>query len=562
MTEPPAPRRPGRTARTDSLTGRVAAAARVTLVAAASTLLAGCTVIPVPASSGTASGAVTSTSSTTPAGSSQPGHPSSLAPSPLSSEPASTAESASTAEPLAAASAAATLTEFLDFPDLTPLLVPSPDPEVLGPLLAEALTVQDGSVSAAVRDGLTGELLYDQGADTAVVPASAVKVLTAVAALEVLGPDHRYTTAAVGVPAGPEGTAVVLDAGGDVMLGTGANAEEANGRAGLGTLALKTAEALQAQGTTGTVSVHLDDSGYEGPTASPDWSSDIVSSGNASAVQPMATYGGRAVPSRDTDRLHDPALYAAEVFRDQLAAHAQTLGLDITLAAKTSREPVEPAPTAPTPAESSSSPSSSPSSSLSASPSSSAEPEPTGTELASVQSAPLAEQMAYMLQTSDNQVAEATGRNLALAAGAPGSFAGAAQTIEQTLAELEVDTTGMALVDASGLSGQNLVSAAQLTAALQVATTAPDLEAAATGLPVAGEQGTLEQRMAGTDAAGNVQAKTGTLSSVASLTGTVQTEDGRTLLFSFVANNQPGVLTNARFAVDRGAVVLAGCGCR
>lgn len=556
MTERPAPRRPARAGRPASLTARTAAAARAALGVAAATLLAGCTVIPVPASSGTATGAssssgtsVTTATSTTQAGSSQPGQPSSAAPSPTAAEPSSTAE------PLAAASAAATLTEFLDFPDLTPLLVPSPDPEVLEPVLDEALTVQDGSVSAAVRDGLTGELLYDQGADTAVVPASAVKILTAVAALEVLGPEHRYTTAAVGMPAGPEGTAVVLEAGGDVMLGTGANADEANGRAGLGTLALRTAEALQAQGTTGTVSVQLDDSGYEGPSASPDWSSDIVSSGNASAVQPMATYGGRAVPSRDTDRLHDPALYAAEVFRDQLAAHAQTLGLDITLAAETSRVPAETAAAEPTSTESASAEPISPGLTSPA-------PASPGTELASVQSAPLAEQMAYMLQTSDNQVAEATGRNLALAAGAPGSFAGAAQTIKETLADLEVDTTGMALVDASGLSGKNLVSAAQLTAAMQVATTAPDLEAAVTGLPVAGEQGTLEQRMVGTDAAGNVQAKTGTLSSVASLTGTVQTEDGRTLLFSFVANNQPGVLTNARFAVDRGAVALAGCGCR
>ncbi|MFC4429249.1 D-alanyl-D-alanine carboxypeptidase/D-alanyl-D-alanine endopeptidase [Citricoccus alkalitolerans] len=540
MTERPALRRPARAGRPISWTARAAKVARVALGAMVATLLAGCTVIPVPASTGTSGAAASNTtSSTTSAGSSQPSQASGAVPSSTTALP-STADPASTAEPLAAASAVAALTEFLDFPDLTPLLVPSPDPEVLSPLLDEALTVQDGSVSAAVRDGLTGELLYDQGADTAVVPASAVKVLTAVAALDVLGPDHRYTTAAVGMPAGPEGTAVVLEAGGDVMLGTGANADEANGRAGLGTLALKTAEALQAQGTTGTVSVQLDDSGYEGPATSPDWSGDIVSSGNASVVQPMATYGGRAVPSRDTDRLHDPALYAAEVFRDQLAAHAQTLELDITLAAETSRVPADSAAAEPT----------------------SPEPESTGTELASVQSASLAEQMTYMLQSSDNQVAEATGRNLALAAGAPGSFSGAAQTIEETLAGLEVDTTGLALVDASGLSGENLVSASQLTAAMQVATTAPDLEAAVTGLPVAGEQGTLEERMVGTEAAGNVQAKTGTLSSVASLTGTVKTEDGRTLLFSFVANGQPGVLDNARFAVDRGAVVLAGCGCR
>jgi serine-type D-Ala-D-Ala carboxypeptidase/endopeptidase (penicillin-binding protein 4) len=320
----------------------------------------------------------------------------------------------------------------------------------------------------------------------------------------------------------------VLDAGGDVMLGTGGNAEEANGRAGLGTLARQSAQALQDNGTTGEVLIRLDDSGYEGPGASPEWSDDIVSSGNASTVQPLATYGGRAYPGRDTNRLHDPALYAAEVFRTELAKHAEALGVDVTVADDVSRAVLH----------------------------------GRGTELAKVQSAPLAEQMRYMLQTSDNQVAEATGRNAALAAGAPGSFDGAARTIEEALAELRVDTEGLDLVDASGLSDANRVSAGQLTSALQVATTAPGLEAAVTGLPVAGEQGTLEDRMVGTAAEGVVAAKTGTLSSVASLTGTVETADGRTLLFSFVANGQPGVLTDARLAVDRAAVALAGCGCR
>ncbi|MGM7666905.1 D-alanyl-D-alanine carboxypeptidase/D-alanyl-D-alanine endopeptidase [Microbacterium sp. A93] len=429
---------------------------------------------------------------------------------------------------MAAVSAALTLAEFVNFPDLSPLLVPSPDPETLAPLLDEALALHSGTMSAAVRDSLTGELLYSEGPDQPVVPASAVKILTAAAALHTLGPDHRYTTAAVARPLGEGRTAVVLDAGGDVMLGTGENAEDANGRAGLGTLAEQTAQALKDQGAVGTVAVGVDDSGYGGPGESPDWSPDIVSSGNASTVQPIATYGGRAYPGRDTNRLHDPAVFAAEVFRNELAARAEALGLDLEVEAEVDRAALT----------------------------------GDGTVLAEVESAPLSEQMTYMLRTSDNQVAEATGRNLALEAGEDGSFEGASQAIKDALADLGVDTEGLSLVDASGLSEANRVSAAQLTATLQVASTSPDLETVVTGLPAAGEEGTLQDRMVGTAAVDAVRAKTGTLSSVASLTGTVQTEDGRTLLFSFIANGQPGVLDNARFAVDRAAVVLAGCGCR
>jgi len=386
-------------------------------------------------------------------------------------------------------------------------------------------------MSAAVVDALTGEVLYDRDADEPAAPASAVKILTAIAALEVLGPGHRYTTSAVALPGrvgGKEVTHVVLDAGGDVLLGTGGNGKEASGRAGLGTLARRAADRLAEEGTTGTVTVRLDDTGYAGPRASPDWSPDIVTSGNASVVQPIATYGGRAWPSTATDRLNDPALYAAEVFRDRLAAHAARKGLDVVVDDGVERLALE----------------------------------GRGTELAGVESARVAEQVRYMLKASDNQVAEATGRNVALAEGGRGSFEGASAAIERAVARLGVDTEGLGLVDASGLSGRNRVTALQLTEALQAAATDPDLDTAATGLPVAGRDGTLEQRMVGTPAEGVVHAKTGTLSEVASLTGTVETEDGRQLLFSFIARDQPGVLTDARLAVDRGAVLLAECGCR
>jgi serine-type D-Ala-D-Ala carboxypeptidase/endopeptidase (penicillin-binding protein 4) len=424
-----------------------------------------------------------------------------------------------------------TLAAVLGLSDLTALLDPMPDPEVLASALDAALTVSSGTMSAAVVDALTGEVLYDRSADEPAVPASAVKILTGLAALEVLGPDHRYTTGAVALP-GHVGdrdvTHVVLDAGGDVLLGTGDNATSTDGRAGLGTLARQAAEELSSRGTSGTVTVRLDDSGYTGPEASPDWSPDIVPSGNVSAVQPIATHGGRPFAGAGTNRLHDPALYAAEVFRDHLARHAHDLGLKVQVADAVGRLSLR----------------------------------GRGSELASVRSATVAQQVTHMLKTSDNQVAEATGRNLALAAGQDGSFDGASRAIEEAVSGLGVDTAGLDLVDASGLSGRNRVSPLQLTESLGMAAGDPALEAAATGLPVAGKEGTLEHRMVGTPAQDVVRAKTGTLSSVASLTGTVKTADERQLVFSFIANDQPGVLTDARFAVDRAAVLLAGCGCR
>ncbi len=447
------------------------------------------------------------------------------------SSPSAAAGAATATDPAGLPEGPTTLVDVLGLPDLTPLLDPMPDPEVLAPELDEALTVSSGTMSAAVVDALTGEVLYDRSADEPAVPASAVKILTGLAALQVLGPDHRYTTTAAALP-GRVGkkdvTHVVLDAGGDVLLGTGDNEKSADGRAGLGTLARQAAEELAEREISGTLTVRLDDSGYTGPAASPDWSPDIVPSGNVSIVQPIATHGGRPYAGTGTDRLHDPALYAAEVFRGHLARHAQDLDLDVQVVEDVERLPLK----------------------------------GRGSELASVQSATVAQQVTHMLKTSDNQVAEVTGRNLALAAGEDGSFEGAARAIEETLAGLEVDTDGLDLVDASGLSGKNRVSALQLTESLQVASTDPELEAAAAGLPVAGKEGTLEDRMAGTPAEGVVRAKTGTLSSVASLTGTVKTANDRQLVFSFIANGQPGVLTDARYAVDRAAVLLAGCGCR
>ena len=78
-----------------------------------------------------------------------------------------------------------------------------------------------------------------------------------------------------------------------------------------------------------------------------------------------------------------------------------------------------------------------------------------------------------------------------------------------------------------------------------------------TSLPIAGVDGTLGGRMGGTPAAGNVRAKTGTMSNIRSLAGYVRTRDGETLAFVAMVNNFEGAGAAANAALDRIAVALA-----
>ncbi len=119
-----------------------------------------------------------------------------------------------------------------------PSAIPRPVPAgaALAAQLNETLKPDGGGTfTGIVQDATTGQVLFDRAADEARIPASNMKLLTAGAALRVLGPDHRFSTRVV---AGPTPGSVVLTGGGDVLLGAGESAPGAVlGRAGLATLA-------------------------------------------------------------------------------------------------------------------------------------------------------------------------------------------------------------------------------------------------------------------------------------------------------------------------------------
>ena len=384
------------------------------------------------------------------------------------------------------------------------------------PVLADPRVGPDSGV--LVTDVLTGADLFTATPQTARVPASTLKILVAVAALETMGDQRTFTTRVMN---GADGE-VVLVGGGDMMLASDAgDAGAVVGHAGLGDLADEVAEELSAEGRS-TTRVVLDDSLFTGPRLGPNWGAADVNGGWAMPIMPIAVDIG--IVEGRTVRESDPALAAAGAFAQALAARGITVQGEATRGLATSG----------------------------------------AAELASVESAPLRDVVAYTLQHSENILSEVLGRMTADALGQQTSFAGAGVAVRDVLTGLGVDTTGMNLVDASGLSSLSTVTPRSLVQAVRLIADGshPELLSVVHALPVAGLEGTLAERLSDTDAAGVLMAKTGTLPQVVSLAGLVVTADGRLLAFAFIANNfERGAAYQARLAIDDWAAGLAGCGC-
>ncbi|MET4060584.1 D-alanyl-D-alanine carboxypeptidase/D-alanyl-D-alanine-endopeptidase (penicillin-binding protein 4) [Arthrobacter sp. UYP6] len=434
-----------------------------------------------------------------------------------------------------------------EFPVPANLESPLPDKDELAVLLDAELAVSgSGDFHGAVLDALTGDIIYDLDGEAAVTPASSLKILTATAALSVLGSETRFETA---VYQGADPDTIVLAGGGDVLLGSGeSDPDTVVGRAGLQSLAEETADALADRGTGKTVSIVVDDTLFTGATVSPAWNDEDVEAGEAAAVYPLAINSAWAVEGQQSGpRAEDAALSAGESFAAALDAAADKQGFDVD--SEVTRGTADDG----------------------------------GALLASASSATVAEQVQQMLLTSDNYLAETLGRMTARAAGGEGSFEGAVSAVVSAVSGLGVDTDGLVLADVSGLGGGTEISAVQLAGTVQAALTSTDnsVRELAYSLPVAGLSGTLASRFtpdpAGpipratetrntetgdNPAAGLVRAKTGTLFAVTSLSGFVTDADGRLLSFAFVANSLDGNTAAARAAVDAAAAVLAGCGCR
>lgn len=377
-----------------------------------------------------------------------------------------------------------------------------------------------GSVGASVVDVASGQVLYDRDAGGARTPASVAKLATAAAVLTSFDTEYRVATRVLAGAEGSDGNSVVLVGGGDATLTTRRSLPgDLPRRASLADLADQLVAALPP-GRAGPLTLRVDDSLFTGPAVSPHWPTTYLTSGVVSPVSALSVDAGRVRPG-SVAREADPALAAGRELAQLLDRRGLDVDPDVTRGAAPEGAAV----------------------------------------LAEVASPTLAEMVELALQTSDNDIAEALLRLVAVKAGQPATFAGGAAAVLGALSSLGVPTDGVELLDGSGLARGSAVPPATLADLLVRATDGrpTNLSALVDGLPVAGFSGTLALRYTtgGPRAvAGVVRAKTGTLTGVSALAGTT-TVGGRPTVFVVMADRVPdGATLQARDELDRFATVL------
>ena len=171
---------------------------------------------------------------------------------------------------------------------------------------------------------------------------------------------------------------------------------------------------------------------------------------------------------------------------------------------------------------------------------------------------PIDKVLERMMKKSDNFFAEAVFYQIAASTGKPFCKATDASTIvRQLIRRIGLGSKSYRIADGSGLSLYNYVSAELETMLLRYAWRNTAIyEHLAPSLPIAGVDGTLEKRMRGTVAQGNVRAKTGTLTGISSLAGYCTAANGHQLCFSII--NQ-GVLRGADGKSFQDRVCVALC---
>jgi D-alanyl-D-alanine carboxypeptidase/D-alanyl-D-alanine-endopeptidase (penicillin-binding protein 4) len=406
-----------------------------------------------------------------------------------------------------------------------PALIPVSDsasvPTTAGMTAALAAAVANpnlGNLTGRISDAKTGTQIWEQRADMPMQPASTNKILTAAAALLTLDRNARVTTVVQAADQTRMPGVVVLVGGGDPVLSAAPPREQSWYRDAARISDL--ADQVRDSGIKVTA-VQVDNSLYTGPDMAPGWDPADIDGGDISPVQSVMLDAGRIQPTTvESRRSPTPALDAGR-------ALAIALGLDpakVTMA--------------PGPAG--------------------------GRQLASVQSAPMIERVRQMMVASDNVMAETIGREVAQATGRPLSFAGGVDATLAKLAAINIDLTGTSLVDSSGLSVANLLTANTLDEVINAAAgpDQPALRPMVDMLAVAGGSGTLSDRFLGGDpkksSAGWLRAKTGSLTRTNSLAGIVTDVNGRVLSFAFISNNAG---MEGRTRLDALAEILRTCGC-
>jgi serine-type D-Ala-D-Ala carboxypeptidase/endopeptidase (penicillin-binding protein 4) len=371
------------------------------------------------------------------------------------------------------------------------------------------------TLQAQVLDAETGQVLFDRGSQTPARAASVMKLFTAAAALETLGPDYRVTTRVYVDAADP--SILYLVGAGDVTLsraGTNQTSVYRNAPK-LSTLVNQISRQLRNQTFSQIV---LDSSMYGLPAGEYQsvWDQRGLTNGYMSYVSALQVDGDRNDPrAKDSPRSSDPVQRAGNWFKEALGNPASTSRVV---------KGVTPA---------------------------------TAIEVASVQSAPMSTWIDYMLIVSDNSLSEAIARLVSLDVGLDGSFASLTEAYKRALRGTGLDLTGLKVEDGSGLSRYNQVSPNQVNELLKLIDQGyGQFKLIEAGMPVSGTPGSLSNRLL--DATGDVIAKTGWIRTGYTLAGFLEAKDQSRLIFTVY--NLGDVAAKHREAMDRLVMGFYNCG--
>jgi D-alanyl-D-alanine carboxypeptidase/D-alanyl-D-alanine-endopeptidase (penicillin-binding protein 4) len=428
---------------------------------------------------------------------------------------------------------AETLPRAIDAPQpSTPVLAARRAPEALAAPLGRRRLESDlegllarspANTCLAVADG--DDVLFSHRDDAPVVPASTFKMLTAAAALKVLGPDTTFQTRAAAMEPPVDGVLrgeLFLIGGGDPILATPGYAARYENQPQTFTDFEALADAIKA---TGIVRIEGgivgDESRYDKDRYLDAWPQRYIDQDQTGPLSALTVNDGFArfpVTGTDSslvDPAVDPAVHAAGVLTFALAVRGVAVTGPVTTGVA-----------------------------------------PEGvTTLASVTSPPLEDVVAEMLRESDNVTAELLLKELGFVRAGQGTSAAGAVAMESALRALELPLEGVAIVDGSGLATQDNVTCASLMGLLGHDELGEVIEGL---LPVAGRTGTLRKRFVGSPVAGRLRAKTGSLNQVTSLAGVLDPLQGGELTFAYVANVPDRISGETVALQDELALILLG----
>ena len=410
--------------------------------------------------------------------------------------------------------------------------------------------VRVGIKIVKLGDKAPGDTIYELEPTKPLTPASNLKLVTTAAALDTLGPDFQFRTRLL-----KNGNTLALVGDGDPSLGD----SEALSKAGWKSTTLfeKWGEALIAAGVKSADKLVYDDSIFDGPFVHPSWPPDQLNERyvagvaglnfNANCIGVSLTPRGNGVvadvatdpptsyvtvvntcvgSSRNAVRLGwidgttklqvrgtidapngvpfwctiaDPPAYTATVLRDVLVKAGVTITGEVTRDPTVRQHAADWQPLA-------------------------------------VYETPIAQVVARANKDSMNLYAEALAKRTGAAKGGVGNWKTSAEAIGAFLQSIGVPADQFSLDDGCGLSRKNVVSPNVLVSVLEREFYGPGREPYLASLSIAGVDGTLKDRFAGTKLRERVIGKSGFINGVSALAGFVKAKDGSTYIFSILFN--------------------------